>query len=147
MKGIFKPLHPEKYLGNVRNIVYRSSWELKVLMRLDSDPNVLSYSSEEVVIPYKSPLDGRRHKYYVDFYVKTKSPTGIIQERLIEVKPKKQTIPPNKINIKAVKKPTARRYINEVMTWQVNNSKWQAAKEYCENRGWLFQLMTEEDIF
>ena len=33
---------------------------------LDVNQNILEWTSEAVVIPYKSPLDNKFHKYYVD---------------------------------------------------------------------------------
>ena len=41
MKGIFKPINYKKYKGDPTKIVYRSSWELKVMSSLDSDSNYL----------------------------------------------------------------------------------------------------------
>jgi hypothetical protein len=101
---------------------------------LDSDPSVIHWSSEEVVIPYKSPVDGRYHRYFVDFWVKKKDGTY-----LLEVKPFHQTQPP-----KVAKK--TKRYINEVLTYGVNEAKWKAAQEYCADRGWRFQLLTEHEL-
>jgi len=60
---------------------------------------------------------------------------------LIEVKPKAQTQPP-----KRPKNVRNKRYINEVKTWGVNQAKWEAAQEVCKDRGWKFQIMTEEDL-
>jgi hypothetical protein len=68
-KGFFKPKNPDKYMGNPTNIIYRSSWELKLMIRLDEDPSIISWGSEEVVIPYRSPIDNRIHRYFVDFIV------------------------------------------------------------------------------
>ena len=72
-KGIFKPYNPAKYRGNPTNIVYRSSWELKLMIHLDKHPDVIWWSSEEVTIPYISPIDGRPHRYFPDFIVHLKN--------------------------------------------------------------------------
>jgi len=138
-KGSFKPRNPSKYLGNPSNIIYRSLWELKLMTYLDKHPDVMGWASEEVIVPYRSPLDRRLHRYYVDFYVKRKV-NGKIKESLIEVKPKSQTVPPK------VKKQKSRRYLNEVTTWGVNQAKWKAAQEYCRDRGWDFKIMTEHEL-
>ena len=106
---------------------------------LDKHPDVMGWASEEVIVPYRSPLDRRLHRYYVDFYVKRKV-NGKIKESLIEVKPKSQTVPPK------VKKQKSRRYLNEVTTWGVNQAKWKAAQEYCRDRGWDFKIMTEHEL-
>ena len=135
-QGFFKPRFPKKYIGDPTNIVYRSGWELKLMGRLDNDPNVVQWSSEEIVIPYKSPVDGRWHRYFVDFYVKNSNGDVL----LVEVKPYKQTKPPEKQS-KITKK-----YITEVTAWGINEAKWKAATEYCLDRGWEFRLITEEHL-
>ena len=37
-------------------------------------------------------------------------------------------------------------YISEVAEWGKNQAKWEAAKEYCADRGWSFQIMTEQEL-
>jgi hypothetical protein len=138
-KGIFRPTNPSKYKGDPNNVIYRSSWELKLMIYLDRHPEVIQWSSEEIVIPYRSPIDGRLHRYFPDFYVK-KEVNGKIETLLIEVKPKVQTRPP------AVQKKRTKKYINEVMTWGINEAKWKAAKNFCEDRNWKFMLMTEKEL-
>lgn len=139
-KGIFRPKNPDKYKGDPTNIVYRSRWELIVMQKLDAHPDVLEWSSEEINIRYRSPLDRKLHRYFPDFYMKRRSTEGKIESFLIEVKPKAQTVPP-----KVQNKPT-RRYINEVATWGVNSAKWAAAEEFCKDRGWTFMKITEDDL-
>ena len=143
-QGRFKPKNPTKYMGDPTNIIYRSGWELKLMSYLDTHVNVLQWSSEEVVIPYKSPIDGRRHRYFPDFYVEQINTNGIKEKILIEVKPKYQTIPPV-VQTTKTKKPT-KRYINEVKTWGINQAKWIAAEEFCKDRGWKFQIMHEDHL-
>jgi len=140
-KGRFKPKNTFKYLGNPANIIYRSLWECKLMAYLDNHPDVLSWASEEVCIPYKSPIDGRRHRYFPDFYVKRRI-NGKIKESVIEVKPKIQTVPPKKLNRKI---PT-QKYLREVRTYGINEAKWKAANEYCKDRGWDFLIMTEDQL-
>lgn len=140
-QGIYSLKNPNKYKGDPYNVVYRSSWELKVQKWLDTNPNVIEWSSEEVVIPYISPIDSKFHRYFVDFYAKVKNNQGQLTEYLIEVKPYAQTIEPQ------VKKRVTKGYINEVYNWGINSAKWKAAKEFCRKRGWEFKIMTEKDIF
>jgi len=142
-KGFFKPTNPQKYRGNPTNIIYRSRWELKLMDYLDKHTDVLSWGSEEVVIPYRSPIDGKRHRYFVDFIVTTINKQGIKETTLIEVKPAVQTKPPV---LKEGTNPRNRKYINQVMTWGVNEAKWKAATEYCKDRGWKFQIFTEKEL-
>jgi hypothetical protein len=92
--GKFTPKNPQKYIGDYNNIVYRSSWECKVMDWLDRNDDVISWASEELIIPYISPHDNRYHRYFPDFLVKVKTRNGQHKTMLIEIKPKKQTIPP-----------------------------------------------------
>ena len=100
----------------------------------------MSWASEELIIPYISPVDGRWHRYYPDFIVKVKDRHGQLRTMMLEVKPKKQTMEPEK------KKRVTKQYIQEVVTWGVNQAKWKAATEYCLDRGWEFQLVTEDHL-
>ena len=140
-QGFFKPVNPKKYIGDPTNIVYRSGWEKKFMHYLDEHEPIIRWGSEEVVIPYISPVDNRPHRYYVDFYVEARGADGSIKKILIEVKPFAQTQEP-----KAPKRRT-KRFITEVVTYGVNQAKWKAAKEYCTNKGWEFQILTENEIF
>lgn len=139
-QGRFKPKNPTKYMGDPTNIIYRSGWEFRFMRFLDSHPNVVSWGSEEVIIPYKSPIDGRYHRYYTDFIVKQINREGRKETIIIEVKPKSQTKPPEK------KSRITKAYINEVKTWGVNQAKWKAADEFCKDRGWKFKIITEDDL-
>ena len=143
-QGRFKPKNPSKYMGDPTNIIYRSSWELRLMSYLDDHKNVLRWSSEEVVIPYRSPIDGKRHRYFPDFYVEQINTNNKVDKILIEVKPKYQTMPPV-VQTTKTKKPT-KRYINEVKTWGINKAKWDAAQEYCKDRGWKFEIMHEDHL-
>lgn len=138
-QGKFTPKNPSKYVGDVNNIIYRSSWELKVLIYLDRTPAILKYSSEETVIPYISPVDNRPHRYFLDFTVLFKTKDGIVKRAIVEVKPKAQTLPPK------VQKKT-KRYLNEVKTYAVNTAKWKYAQEWADKNGFLFLILTEKDI-
>lgn len=139
-KGRFKPKHPEKYVGDPTNIIYRSLWELRVMRHFDQHSSVLKWGSEEIIIPYVSPVDNRMHRYFPDFYVKTIGTDGKINTTIIEVKPAVQTREPKK------QEKRTRKYISEVLTWGVNQAKWKAAEEYCKDRKWTFKIMTEKDI-
>jgi hypothetical protein len=138
-QGKFKPKNYKKYKGDPTTIVYRSGWELKFMNWCDGDRSVVSWSSEEVVIPYKCPTDNKVHRYFPDFWLKIKEPTGT-QEYLVEVKPLKQTQQP-----KPQKRQT-KRYITEVLTYAKNDAKWRAAQEYCDDRKWNFRIITEREL-
>jgi hypothetical protein len=143
-QGRFKPRNPEKYKGDPTNIIYRSGWELKLMSYLDKHPHVVKWNSEEIVIPYRSPIDGKMHRYFPDFYVEQINRQKKKEKVLIEVKPYAQTKPPKVQNTKK-NKPT-KRYINEVKTWGINSAKWNAAEEFCKDRGYIFKIITENDL-
>lgn len=136
-KGRFVPRNPKKYRGDPAGIVWRSTWELALMKHLDAHPDVIEWASEEFSIPYMSPIDGRVHRYFPDFWVKRRGVDGRVEVIVIEVKPAYQTQPP-KVRSKASPK-----YINEVKTWGVNTAKWAAAKEFCEDRRWKFVVLDE----
>ncbi len=140
-KGKYSPRFPEKYIGDPTNIIYRSMWEKKVMSSLDNNLSVIRWASEEIIIPYYSPIDCRYHRYYPDFYVEARAPDGSIKKMLLEVKPATQTQPP-----KSPKRKT-KRYISEVMTYGVNEAKWKAAREFCLDKGWEFRIITEAELF
>ena len=139
-KGFFKPKNPKKYNGDPTNIVYRSSWELKLMMYLDEHKEIVGWSSEEIIIPYRSPIDGKIHRYFPDFKVTKINKDGIKETALIEVKPSTQTKPPEK------QSKITKRYLTEVKTWGVNEAQWKAALDYCLDRGWSFHIFTEKEL-
>ncbi len=140
-QGRFHPQNPEKYKGDVQNIIYRSSWELKFMQWCDRNPNVIEYASEEFCIPYLSPIDGRVHRYFPDFIMKVKEQSGQVKNYIIEIKPKKQTVPPVQTS-----KKRNRTFINEVKTYAVNEAKWKAAEEWCKDRLLKFMIITEDQL-
>lgn len=140
-KGLFKPQNPKKYLGDHKNIIFRSSYEAKLMKYLDEHPDVVSWASEEIAIPYISPVDGKQHRYFPDFYVKRRSKNGIIENVLIEVKPLAQTRLPETKNSRLTK-----RLIEETARYAINQEKWKAAQYFCESHGWKFMIMTEKEL-
>tara|TARA_B100000427_G_scaffold152710_1_gene127240 strand:- start:2876 stop:3262 length:387 start_codon:yes stop_codon:yes gene_type:complete len=95
-KGKYQPSHPRKYKGDPTNIIFRSLWERKFMVYCDKNSNILEWNSEEIAIPYISPVDGKPHRYFPDFYMKVKETNGQIKRYVIEVKPLKQCSPPKK---------------------------------------------------
>ena len=140
-QGRFHPQNPGKYKGDIQNIIYRSSWELKFMQWCDRNPNVIEYASEEFCIPYLSPIDNRVHRYFPDFIMKVKEQSGEIKKYIIEIKPKKQTIPPIQTSKKRNKT-----FINEVKTYVVNEAKWKAAEEWCKDHLLEFMVITEDQL-
>lgn len=143
LQGLFRPKYPKKYNGNPTRIIYRSSWELKFMKWLDLNVNIISWSSEELWISYRSPLDGKLRRYFPDFLIKMQDKTGKISTKMIEIKPKHQTIEPTPKTRGA--KPT-KKYINEVTLYGINSSKWRSAADYCADRNWEFLILTEKEL-
>ena len=140
-KGKYKIKNPNKYLGNPTNIIYRSLMERRFMEWCDSNDKCYKWSSEEVVIPYLSPIDNKQHRYFPDFLIQT--PKGWF---LIEVKPLTQSRPPKKLVVENLDLKKKRRYIKSVQTWLVNEAKWKAANKVCEKKGWSFQILTEKQL-
>ena len=138
-KGKYQPRFPSKYKGNPTKIIFRSLWERKFMRYCDFSNNILEWASEEISIPYRSPIDRRVHKYFPDFYIKVKESGGKIKKYLIEIKPKRQTKPP-------VKKSSKKAYIYEAHEYAKNQAKWKMAKEFCKDRLWEFKVMTEKEL-
>ena len=140
MKGTFKPRNPSKYKGNAKNIIYRSSYEFKFFRYLDDSPKIEWWASEELAIPYFSPIDNKMHRYYPDVILKKKNGNVV----MVEIKPGKQTKPPVP---KMTKKGTPRKsYLNEMIEWNRNKAKWEAASTFCDKRGWEWAIFTEKEL-
>jgi hypothetical protein len=139
-KGKYQPTYPQKYKGDPTNIIYRSLWERKFMKYCDHNDKILEWGSEELALPYRSPIDNKIHRYFPDFYIKVKESTGQIKKYLIEIKPKKQTIEP------IPQKKKTKGYIYEVYEYAKNQAKWKAAKEFCEDRQWEFKVLTEDEL-
>lgn len=141
--GKYTVKNPKKYNGNHNEVYFRSLWELTYMKWCDGNDDVLRWGSEEVVIPYVSPLDGKGHRYFPDFYVKTKNN----DEFIIEVKPKNQCGPPKGLSESQKKnKKSRKRHIRNMITWAINEAKWTAATKFCKKRKWKFMILTEDTL-
>jgi hypothetical protein len=141
LKSKYKPSNPQKYKGDYNNIICRSTWERKFCRWCDLNESIISWGSEEFFIPYVSPVDNRVHRYFPDFIIKLKEQSGKVKTYVIEVKPKKQTVPPVK------KTRVTKSFIHETKTYAVNQAKWKAAKEWCDDRLLEFKIITEDELF
>ena len=144
----FIPKNINKYIGDPSKIEMRSSWETKLARWCDSTPAVIKWSSETIKIPYISTCEmdslGRQKSrmYHMDFFVYYKTSDGNTRKLLIEVKPYNQTIPPKKRGRKKLET-----FLNEQKTYQINQDKWKAAKQYAKSKGWEFVIMTEYELY
>jgi hypothetical protein len=139
-KGRYRIENIKKYKGDISDVIYRSSWELKFMRWCDSNSSVLEWGSETVIIPYRSPVDNNIHRYFVDFYIKIQDKDKKILKYLIEIKPEKFTKPP------PIPQKQTKRFIQEVFNYGINQSKWKAASTFCDDRGWKFLVLTERDL-
>lgn len=134
-KGIFTPINPQKYLGDVNKIRFLSSWERYFMDFCDTNPNVIGWSSEELKIPYFNPIKNCVSHYWVDFVVKFKQTNGTIVTEAIEIKPMKQSVVGKNMST------------YDQVQLVINNAKWTAAKALCDAHGIKFRVVTEQDLF
>lgn len=142
--GIYTPINPKKYLSKHQppQIVYRSLWERFVMEKIDLDPNVVNWASEEISIPYLSPKDGRMHRYFPDFVITVKQSNGSSKTIMLEIKPSSQTKEPKPPK----NKKSSKRYLKEIIEWNVNQAKWSAALNFCNKNNCQFMLITENQL-
>lgn len=141
-QGIFRPKNIQKYIGNPTNILYRSGWEKSFLIWCDRTPSVIAYGSEELVIPYISPIDFKQHRYFIDFFVVIKKPNGMIQKFAVEIKPYSQTRPPRVSKTKVLTESAKLK----VETYMINQAKWTAARDFCRKNNTEFIILTEKEL-
>ena len=135
-RGLFRPNNPKKYVGNTKQIVYRSLLERRFMRYCDLNEDILYWASEDLPVRYYNPLDKKYHRYFPDFVVKTVNN----DKYMIEIKPSRQVAKP-----KPPKKKT-KSYMRESFEYIKNQAKWQAAKSYCDDNGMQFKVITEKDL-
>ena len=140
-QGKFKPKNPQKYDGNPTEIYFRSSYELKMFQYCDLTESVISYQSEEFCIPYRSPIDGRIHRYFPDMKLKYKDKDGNTRTLVVEIKPAKDLKMPE-----TNPKRRTKSWAYSVKMWAINQAKWEAAKNWCADRKYEFKIFTETDL-
>jgi len=143
-QGVFVPEHTEKCI-NKTTINYRSSWENRFCHWLDQNQSVLKWGYEIISIPYRYDIDGRVHKYIVDFYAEIMNRDGKVEKYLIEVKPKKQGMKPTMPKRKSIK--SMKNYFYESHAYIKNQNKWAYAQSYCNSNGMTFKIVNKENLF
>lgn len=133
-QGIFQPRYPEKYVGR-GSIRYRSSWEYAVMQMCDNHPNIVSWASESVRIPYLNPVTGRQTNYVPDFFIVYVDKNGQNHAELIEVKPSKEMTFENA------------RSQRDKLVVAINHAKWAAAHAWARSNGIKFRIISENEIF
>lgn len=140
-QGKYKPKNPEKYKGNPTQIFYRSSWERSFMKWVDLNESVEQWQSEEKCVWYFDPVTKKKRRYFPDFIMKFRNKEGLLVTEMIEIKPHAQVVgPPTN------PKRRTQRWMTEVKTYITNQAKWAAAAEYCEDRGWSFRIITENEL-
>ena len=134
-QGYYTVLNPEKYVGT-GTPKYRSGWELTFMRFCDNHPSVVSWASENVRIPYKNPFTGKDTFYVPDFFVVYQNKYGKQIAEVVEIKPKKQSLIESKVAS-----------AKDRMVVAINHAKWQAAMAFCKQQGYIFRVITEDDLF
>lgn len=134
-KGTYKIKKPEKYVGNPDAVTYRSLWERACFVWAERNPDVVRWSSEEVVVPYYDEASKRQRRYFIDLQIEFKDGTKV----LVEIKPHKQTKPPRKGKNRT-------RYLEESLTYVTNVCKWKAADAFAKSKGWKFDIWDEKKL-
>ena len=134
-KGRYQVKNPDKYKGDISKVTYRSSWELSAFNWCDKNSSIKYWNSEEIVISYLCRTDNKQHRYFTDLYIEFNNGA----KYLIEIKPKKETIPPRK-------KKNQKRFLQETLTYAKNLSKWQAAKVFADNNNMTFEVWNEDSL-
>ena len=141
VQGTYDVKNKDKYVGT-KNPRYLSSYELQFFLWADNNKNILKWGAESVIVPYYDPVREKKRRYIVDVYIKYQTKSGSIREEIIEIKPMSQTQPPVKGKRKA-----QHVFESEQQTYITNLAKWEAAKQYAQERGWKFRVITEYNIF
>jgi hypothetical protein len=143
--GKYAPRNPDKYIGDIHNIIYRSSWEYRFCIYCDTNDSILKWSSEPVAIDYYNPLDKKDHKYNVDFYIKVQREDQTEQDWIIEIKPENQTKKPIYEGVNTLAK--LKSYNRNMQIWITNQAKFKSAKVWAEKRGYKFGVVDENFLF
>jgi len=132
-QGQYQVKNSEKYVG--KNVPkYRSGWELQFMRMCDNHPGVLAWSSESHRIPYVNPITGKKSTYVPDFFVVYVDANGKKHAEIVEVKPSSQILG------------NARGQYDQAMA-VINQAKWKYAKQWCQQQGIGFRVITENEIF
>ena len=141
LKGKYSPRNPSKYKGDPQHIIYRSSWERTFCKWCDLREDVVKWSSEEMCIPYYDPMQKKTRRYFPDFIIRVRESDGLIVTKMIEIKPHKEVVGPEKHPKRKTKS-----WLYAVQTYVTNQAKWEAAKKFCEKKGWEFVIITEYEL-
>jgi hypothetical protein len=138
-QGLYNPKNPEKYIGDLKNINYRSGWELRFFQFADQNPNIIKWASEPFSIPYFHPIHQNTRQYWPDIYMEYKDRNGRAHKELIEIKPMKDA--------QRGKSRNPNQRLKEDVTYAINVAKWTSCKKWCDERKIKFRVVTENQLF
>lgn len=134
-QGKFALKNPEKYIGT-NSPTYRSSWEFAFMRFCDEHTSVTQWASEAIKIPYRHPFTGKYTVYVPDFFIAYADASGKQRVEIIEVKPANHTL----------KEKLGRSRANQAH-FVINQAKWGAARAWAKQKGIIFRVINEGDIF
>jgi hypothetical protein len=91
-----------------------------------------------------SPIDGKEHDYYIDFYMRGLK-DGQEIDYLVEVKPSESLKKPVFEGIQTMQK--LKNFNYAAKTFIINTAKFSAAKAHAESIGYKFIIVTEDFLF
>lgn len=138
-QGYYTCKNPDKYVGDLSKIVYRSSWEFKFLRWCDNTPAVKKFSSEPFSIPYLDPVDKRVHNYFIDYWMELEKEDGTLQRWIVEVKPARHVAMPDPPKNQTAK--SLANHISQVKRVMKNIAKFQAARNYAKQQKMKFAVL------
>lgn len=148
VNGKYNPSNPQKYIGDIKGIIFRSSWELRFCQYCDLNASIIKWSSEPITIDFWNPIDKKMHKYHPDYYIKVLQKDGSIVDWIIEIKPKKQYALDQKPTLTGkITEKKLKSYNEKMATWIVNRCKFEAATKYAESMGYRFGAVDETFVF
>ena len=64
-QGYFNVNESVKYIGSVKKVIYRSSWEQRFCTWCERSPLVNKWASESIAIKYQCPIENKINKIQV----------------------------------------------------------------------------------
>lgn len=143
-QGKYNPENPKKYKGKLNDIVYRSGYEKKAFLWCDRNPKVISWNSEEVVVPYFHKASRKKRRYFIDLLIEYQHNDGTTSLYLCEIKPANQTVEPKPPRNKTAK--AMKNFAYKMLTYRQNQDKWEAARQFAAKKGMKFVILTEKEL-
>ena len=144
VQGYYKVHNPEKYAGDPRVVIFRSSWERKFMILCDLTPQIVIWGSEPVKIKYISQLDHKEHIYNVDFFIEVIDNDNKKHKYIVEIKPSAQISREPVLEGRVTEKKLLR-HAELTKMYTVNKAKQIAAMRWAMDRDMKYVILTEEN--